>query len=172
MAAPRYLATGTVGSTEVAAIETTTGSAQAEKIIATGADGLIDASFLTKAPGTVSLQATASEAITAGALVNVYSNSGAAAAQNADGSVAGTKNCNGYAPAAIASGATGTIIVSNGVITGLTGLTAGTAYLSETSKGAVQAAGSTTAGHTFQRIGTALTTTTLYFDPDPGIVRA
>ena len=168
MAAPRYLATGAVGPTEVAAAQT---SGSPNQVVATGADGLIAAALLGNAPaGAVTAQLTATEAIAAGALCNAYSASGTESVQNADGSVQ-TKPTNCYAPAAIASGAAGVVVFSKAVVTGLAGLTPGPAFLSEATKGGIQAAGSSTAGHAFQKIGEALSATTLLFDPQPPILR-
>jgi len=179
MAAPRYLATGTTGPTEVPAVQVSTGAANANGIPALNANGLLDASMLGNAPagaagasGVVSAQLAATEAIAAGALCNAYSAAGTESVQNADGAQPGTKPVNCYAPAAIASGATGTVVFSKSLITGLAGLTPGPAFLSDATKGGVQAAGSTIAGHTFQKVGEALSATTLLFAPEQPIVRA
>ena len=167
------IAASLLGNAPAPATVTTGGAGNAGRIPALNGSGVFDASMLVNAPaGLLSLQLAATEAVAQGALCNIFSASGTESVQNADGSAAGTKPCNGYAPAAIAQGATGTVVVSKSVITGLSGLTPGPAFLSETAKGGVQAAGSTTAGHTFQKVGEALSANTLLFDPQQSIVRA
>lgn len=103
----------------------------------------------------------ASETITAPALVNVWNNSGAFNVRNADGSTTG-KDCHGFAAKSITSGQTG-LISFGGTMAGLSGLTAGYAYLG--ASGAVTSSSETVSGDTAQRVGIAVSATSIIFAP-------
>lgn len=102
----------------------------------------------------------ATEALAAGALVNVWSNAGVASMRNADASVAG-KSADGYVLAAVAAAANGTFY-GNGINNALAGLTPTSAYfLSDTAAGGVTAVPPTTSGHVLQPVGKAISATQL-----------
>lgn len=143
-------------------LQTSAGSASAGQIVALNSAGQIDATMLGAASGEASISATASEAISAGAIVNVYNNAGTVTVRNADNTAAG-KEATGFAQAAIASGAAGTVTLQ-GVVTGLTGLTPG-AYQFLGTVGAVVSAAPTTSGSITQIVGQAVSATSLMFRP-------
>jgi hypothetical protein len=117
-----------------------------------------------------SAPATATEAIAAGAFVNVYSVSGAAKIRNANATDA-SKPCNGFVATAITSGATGSVRGSGGKITGLSGLTPGATYYLGTTAGTITTTAPTTDGNLVQEIGVAVSATELLFNPKQGTQR-
>ncbi|MBD1554756.1 hypothetical protein [Pseudomonas typographi] len=103
------------------------GAASAGNLVALGADGLIDPTMLPETSGGDGGRAvTASEALAAGAFVNLFNNSGTVAMRNADNS--NTRPAHGYVKAAVASAASGTFYDLDGVNDQLTGLTPGSTY--------------------------------------------
>lgn len=148
---------------QISPVQASTGSADAGSIPALDSSGKLDASMIPSSVSAASVvTATASESISAGALVNVYNNAGTTTVQNADNSTTG-KEANGFASAAIASGASGTVTLA-GEITGLSGLTAGQDLWLGT-VGATTTAPPTTAGTLTQLVGFALTATSMMFRP-------
>ena len=170
MALQRFLALVSGKITEFLPIAVSAGATSAGAIMATNASGVLDVTFLPSGigPDTYSLPAT--EAIASGALVNIYSNSGVFSVRNADGSTTG-KQADGFVLAAVASGASGTVYLA-GINTAVTGLTPGLQFLSDTTLGAATATGATTAGHTYQQVGSATAAGALQFNPQAAIVRA
>lgn len=165
MALQKFLALVSGRIQQLSPVQSSAGSASAGDIVALNSAGQIDATMLGAASGEASISATASEAISAGAIVNVYNNAGTVSVRNADNTAAG-KEATGFALAAIASGATGTITLQ-GVVTGLSGLTPGAYQFLGTVGGLVSAA-PTAAGSITQMVGTALSATSVMFRPsDP-----
>ncbi|MCJ2072418.1 hypothetical protein MKK75_27110 [Methylobacterium sp. J-030] len=146
------------------------GVANAFQIPALDANGLLPVTMMPTGIGPDTEQMPASEALSAGALVNVYANGGVATARNADGSTTG-KQADGFVLAAVAAGGTATVFLS-GLNTALAGLTPGLGFLSDTAVGAVAAAGATAAGHTFQQVGVVTQAGHLQFDPQVPVTRA
>ena len=102
----------------------------------------------------------ATEAIAQGAMVNLYNNSGALGARNANASAAG-KPVRAFANAAVAANAFGEFILA-GVNPYITGLTPGTTYYLSNTNGVISA----TTGTITQKIGFSLATNKIYFNPD------
>lgn len=107
----------------------------------------------------------ASEAIAAGAPVNLYSNAGVLTARNAVATDT-SKPANGFVREAVSSGATATVFPQTGKTNdSLTGLTPGaTYYLDPTTAGGVTTTPPTTAGQSVQPLGVALSSTSLQFE--------
>lgn len=147
-----------------------TGVASSGAVPALNAAGLLDVSFMPPGLGADVATLTASEAIAAGAYVNVWNNAGVFAVRNADGSVAG-KQADGFTLGALASGASG-LIYFQGINIAVTGQVPGLVFLSDTAVGAAATTGATAAGHTYQQIGLALSATSVQFDPQVPIGRA
>jgi hypothetical protein len=152
--------------TEVTAVESSAGSGDEGKIVALNASGLIDPTML---PASGSTTFTSSEAIAAGALVNIWNSTGVKV-RNADNAAIG-KQAHGYAPSAITSGATGTIVLGEGIITGLSGLTVGVQQFLG-SAGAVTATPPTASASIVQPVGVAISASSLSFDMGPIALRA
>lgn len=154
---------------EYAAMESSADTPVQGDLVALGVGAVIDSSLL-PGVGPDSTTAQATEAISAGDLVQVYDVSGTKSVRKADSSAASRgKECNGFAPAAISNGATGTIYLS-GVMTGLTGLTPEAKYFLGTA-GAKSTTPDATSGHITQEIGWADGTTKLVFRPKQSILR-
>jgi hypothetical protein len=164
MAAPKYLTlVGGIISRVVAVVVAT-----ADSIVATGADGKIDISFLPAGVGVDTKTVTTSEALAAGDFVNFHISSGIKA-RKADGSSAG-KDADGFVLAAVGS-AGSALVYLRGINNQVTGLTPGEDYfLSVTTPGGSQDAAPTANGQVSQRLGKALSATELMFqDGAPAI---
>ncbi len=170
MATQRLIALVANKLAEYVPILLSAGVSSSGSVAALDGSGRFDISFMPTGLGADVATMTASEAISAGAFVNIWSNAGAFAVRNADGAVA-NKQADGFVLSAIASGASG-LVYFQGINTAVTGQVPGLVFLSDTAVGAAATMGATIAGHTFQQIGLALTATTIQFDPEPAILRA
>ncbi|MGY2052973.1 hypothetical protein [Methylobacterium sp. JK268] len=154
MAAPYFLQRLGRGFTMVYAT-VTGGVPNANKIVATGSAGTLDPTLFPAGIGQDIANYPTSEALAAGAQVNLYNNSGTLTARNADASAAnGGKQSDGFVLSAVTSGGTAAVYRNGGLNTGVTGLTPGSDYWLGTG-GAVTATQNTTAGQTDQYIGKA-----------------
>lgn len=164
MAAPKFLqAIAGIISTVTAAV--VGGAGSANQLVATNGAGLLDISFMPAGIGADVVTATATEALSAGALVNLWNNSGVLGARNADSSSAsGGKKVSGFVLAAVASGGTASVYRS-GQNSALTGLTPGADYWLSTA-GAATTTPDTASGRTTQFVGTATAAGVL--DVQPG----
>lgn len=201
MAVPKFLKIIAGIYTEVAAIATSAGAGDADKIPATGAAGTLDGTFMpggapvntsagagdagklpkldaggkldsTMMPagvGADSQSIMASETLAAGP-VNVWNDAGTLKMRKADATSAG-KEANGFVTGAVTSGVAGTCYF-DGTITGLTGLTLGADYFLSSTAGAVVTTAPSASGNIVQRIGKALSTTTLSFQPSNPVTLA
>lgn len=155
--------------TQEQAIAASAGAADANKIARLDATGKFDASMIPPQASNESRSIQASEAIAAGALINIHDSAGSPRVRNADAS--SNKPADGFAQAAIASGASGTINLEQGTITGLSGLTIGADYwLSATTAGAITNV-SPSAPNATQEVGKALSATELRFSAGDFIVQ-
>lgn len=109
----------------------------------------------------------ASEDLAGGDVVNLWSDSGTLKARKADASAANAgKQVDGFTLEAVTSGNNATVN-KEGNNTALTGLTIGSIYyLSGSTPGAVTSTPPSTTGHLLQRVGRAISTTELTFEPD------
>jgi|SRR5882757_5900483 len=164
----KYLtnASGTV--TEVATPTTSAGAGDSGKIPSLDAGGKLDSSFMPTGIAADTAAITASEALSAGDLVNVWNSTGAKV-RKADASTAG-KEAHGFVAASVSSSGTATVYFegTNGQVTSLT---PGVQYLS-TTPGASSATAPTGSGNVVQRVGFATAATALNFDAGTPIVLA
>lgn len=142
----------------------------ANKTVKTGADGKLDATLMPNGIGADTAQITASEALAAGDLINIWDNAGAFNMRKADASAAG-KHAMGYVTAAVAQNATGTAYFE-ATNSQVTGLTAGTQFLSATIPGKATNTAPTGTGKIVQRVGFATSATSLNFQAGEPIVLA
>lgn len=171
-AVPALNASGVLDPSIVNAKIISAGASDSGKIPQLDAAGRIDNSVLPVGLGAETMQIVASDALSAGNFVNIWSNAGAANVRKADASVAG-KEADGFVLAAFASGATATVYAPSQTNTQLTGLTPGAVhYLSDTTAGSATATVPTTSGTVVQKIGRASDATTLAFNPGPAITLA
>ena len=148
--------------TQIASVDTSAGAGDAGKIVALDADGKINANMMPTGIGAETATITASEALSAGNLVNVYNNGGTPNVRKADATTAG-KEANGFVLASVSSSASATVY-TEGMITGLSGLTPGPQFLATTA-GASTVTAPSGSGNVVQRVGVATSTTTLAFSP-------
>lgn len=111
-----------------------------------------------------SVSVTASENISAGALVNLFTSSGALKVRNANATDA-TKPAHGFVLSSVTTGNPVTVYGPGQADTGLTSLTPGTTYYLDVSAGAVNSTAPSTAGNVIQQVGIALSATSLLFNP-------
>jgi len=119
-------------------IQTSQGAADAGKLIAADDTGKLDPSFLPAGIGANQVVATASEALSPGDFINLYSNAGALAMRKADNS--NGREAWGFVESAVANGAPGTAKRLNVTNAARSGLTAGAEYWLGTAGGVVSAA--------------------------------
>ncbi len=172
MATRKLLKIGSTGLiTEEATISTSAGAGDADKFVQTNSAGVLDATLMPAGVGQDVRTVTAGENLSAGNLIYM---SAAGTVFKADANAEG-KEATGYVLTSIANGASGSAYFGGGVISGLSGLTAGSRYfLSTAATGAVALYASLTfgAGDIVQEVGRALSTTELYFEPQAPILVA
>ena len=156
---------GILDATIVNSTVTSAGAGDDGKIVALGTDGKLDVSVLPTGVGPDVTTMVASEALTAGNIINVWDDSGTRKARKADASTANIgRRGVGYVLANVSSAATATVYF-DGTITGLSGLTIGVPYYLSGTAGAITATAPTTSGHTVQEIGWSISATELSFEP-------
>lgn len=173
MAAPKPLQLLSGLTTEVAAVETSAGAADADKLVALGAAGTIDPTMFPAGIGQDIQLITASANLAAGDLVNIHVSSGTKV-RKADASVAAAgQRADGFVLAAVLSGAVATVY-PRGANTSVSGLTAGLTYvLSDTTPGGLLplSGAPTTAGRIQQVVGRAVSATIIEIDIQDPVVR-
>lgn len=156
---PALNAQGILDSTIVNSKIVSAGAADSGKVVALDASGKIDATVLPTGVGADTASVTTSEALAAGDFVNIWNSTGAKA-RKADATTAG-KEAHGFVLSAAASGAQAAVYFE-GTNTQVTGQTPGRAYLATTPGGAVTVAPSA-AGNIVQTIGFAISATAINF---------
>ena len=154
--------------TMVEALVTSSGAADAGKIIATNADGKLDASLLPAGIGANVQIVDASEAIGAGKFVNLWNDAGTLKARLADNS--NGRHAHGFVKDAVASGNPATIYPLDVSNTALVGLTVGSRYYLGTAGGTISTPldplDVANANKVHQYLGIALSATELITDDD------
>lgn len=183
---------------EEAAVTTSAGAADAQKVPALGATGVLDPSLLnatatsagaSSAGAVVQLDSTgrvsstmmptgigadtaslvASEALAAGDFVSIWNDAGTAKVRKADATTAG-KEAHGFVLAAVSAGASAEVYFE-GTNTQCSGLTPGAQFLSTTA-GRCASTAPTGSGNVVQRIGFALSATEVNFQSQIPVVLA
>lgn len=159
---------------EVEATVVSTGVGQAGDVVALDASGKLDISVLPAGIGADVAVILASEALAAGDYVNIYDNAGTPNVRKADASQANAAEiAHGFVKDNVSSSANATVYFE-GTNDDLTSLTPGVTYaLSATVPGGVVALGSatTTAGHSLQIVGVAISTTAINTEIGKPIIR-
>lgn len=158
---PALNASGVLDQTIINAKTSSAGAGDAGKIPALDGGGKLDNSFLPTGIGADTATVTASEALAAGNLVNVYNNAGTANVRKADGTTSG-KEAHGFVLAAVSSSASATVYFE-GTNNQVTGLTPGPQFLSGTTAGLCSATAATGTGKTSQVVGFATSATSMNF---------
>lgn len=170
MAANKYISLNTGGQLQqVAGTQTSSGVSNANQIPALDSTGHLDPSLLP--PGVVPdvISLISSENFSAGALVNIWNNSGVSTARNADNSNA--RAAIGFVLVSSSSGATVSVYLPGTPNTALSGLTPGALYFLGT-VGAVTVTPPTTATDIVQQVGYAGSASELIFTPQQTVTLA
>lgn len=171
MAGDKFLFLDTDGTKEKASVQTSAGAGDAGKIPALGADGKISDTMMPTGIGAETQVAPASEALSAGDLVNFWNDSGTLKMRKADASGGAAKKADGFVKSAYAQNDSATAY-TDGKVTGLTSLTIGSLYYLSATPGAITTTIPTTAAHIAQFVGKAVSATELQFVKGEPIVRA
>ena len=154
---------------QFAAADSSSGSADANRIIKTNAAGVLDATFLPAGIGAQSKTVDASEALSAGDFVNIFDNAGVAAVRRADATTPGTEAI-GFVLDNFAAGTQATVFFE-GANTALTGLTPGATLFLSTTPGQATESAPTGAGNVVQVVGKACGVDAAIFIEDDGVCR-
>ena len=139
------------------AIDVSTGTADACKILKTDATGRIDPTFLPVGIGDDSKMIEASEALDAGDFVNIFDDAGTTKVRKADAS--NDRPAHGFVNTAAAAASQANVFFE-GENNALSGLTGGSRYYLDTA-GNITTTPKTTAGELHQFVGVACTATEL-----------
>lgn len=166
--AEKYLKNSSGQLAEVEATISSTGATEAGKIVALDASGKLDSTVMPTGIGAQTQAMLCSETLTAGNLINIWSDSGTTKARKADCS--NGRRAHGFVLSGFTSGTTATVYLDDS-LTGLSSLTVGVPYYLSTT-GAVSSSAPTTSGYISQEIGVAVSTTVISFEPQQPITLA
>lgn len=166
---PALNASGVLDATVVNSKTTSAGAGDTGKVVALDATGRIDSSMMPVGIGADTQSITTSEAIAAGAFVNIWNSTGAKL-RNADATVSG-KEAHGFVLVGAASGAVA-IVYFEGTNTAVTGHTPGIAYLSTTPGIATTTIIPSGSGNIVQVLGFCTSPSTINFQSQPPITLA
>lgn len=164
---PNTGAAGTLDPTLLNAVAASAGAGSAGKVVLLDGTGKLDATVLPTGIGSDALSMTASEAIAAGAYVNIWNSSGPKV-RNADAATA--RPAQGFCPIAIASGQAG-LVYFEGSNTGVSARTPGANQFIGAA-GAGSETAPTASGAIVQLLGIAISTTSVSFEPHQPITLA
>lgn len=165
---PALNASGVLDLTIVNAKTSSAGAGDAGKLPALDAAGRIDVTMMPIGLGADTALITTSEALAAGDFVNIWNSTGAKA-RKADATVAG-KEAHGFVLAAAGSGAAATVYFES-TNTSVTGQTPGVVFLSTTA-GLGTSTPPSGSGNVVQRIGFAISATAINFQSQIPLVLA
>ena len=165
---PALNASGVLHPSIVNAVASSAGAGDAGKVAALDGAGRLDATMMPVGIGADTASIQASENLAAGDFVNVH-NSGGARVRKADATTAG-KEAHGFVLGAVSSGANATVYFE-GSNTGVSGQTPGTVFLATTAGGATGTAPSAS-GNVVQKLGVAISATAINFERGEPIVLA
>lgn len=169
MAASKFLALVQGRIREVIATVTSSGATDDGKIVALGTDGRLDSSVLPVGVGIETKSIQASENLSAGNLVNIWSSAGSFRVRKADATTSG-KEAHGFVLASVTSGQTAQVYLE-GTITGLSALLPGRYYLS-TTPGEIMSTAPDGSGNVVQYVGNSVSSTELTFEATDGVILA
>lgn len=144
-------------------------TAAANKIVKLDGSGKLDSTVLPTGVGADTVGVTASEALSAGDLVNIWNSAGNGRCRKADATTAG-KEAHGFVLASVSNGGVATVYFE-GTNTGVTGLTPGRQYLS-TTPGLATITAPSSAGNVVQVVGFATSATSINFQSGTPVVLA
>ncbi len=157
---PALNASGVLDKTILGGVTTSAGAGDVDKPVLLDGAGRIDITAMPVGIGADTASIVTSEALSSGNYVNVWNNAGTTMVRKADATAAG-KHAMGFVLAAFSSGATATVYFE-GSNTQVTGQTGGDVFLS-TTPGAGSATAPATAGNIVQCVGFAVSATSVNF---------
>jgi hypothetical protein len=166
---PQLNSSGILDATIVNSTTTSAGAGSSGKVAALDSSGRLDSTMLPVGVGADTAAITASEALAAGDLVNVWNNGGTANARKADATVAG-KEAHGFVLSAVSSSASATVYFE-GTNTQCSGLTPGRQFLLTTA-GKCGATAPSASGNVVQLVGFATSATAVNFQSNSPITLA
>jgi hypothetical protein len=165
---PALNANGILDSTIVNSTTTSSGAGDTGKVVALDGSGRIDSTMMPVGIAADTVSITASEDLASGDFVNIWDSTGPKV-RKADASVAG-KEAHGFVLSGVTSGQSATVYFE-GTNSGVTGQTPGAVFLS-TTPGLATSTAPSSAGNVVQRIGFATSTTSVNFQSNDPIVLA
>jgi len=165
---PALNAAGVLDASIVNAKATSAGAGDAGKVVQLDGAGKIDSTMMPTGIGADTASITTSEALAAGDFVNLHNSTGAKV-RKADATTAG-KEAHGFVIAGAAAAAQATVYFE-GTNTAVTGQTPGNVFLSTTA-GLATGTAPQAAGNVVQRLGLAISATAINFEPQPTITKA
>lgn len=169
MATDKYLKHDDAGGFSEVIATSVGGTGQANQIPALDASGRLDSTMMPTGIGAETSSIVAFGDLAAGDFVNVYNNAGVANVRKADAS-SGTAPANGFVLTSALSGTNATVYWG-GLNTAITGAIPGMQFLS-TTPGASNQVAPSSSGNIVQRIGFAVNSTTIEFNPQDPILLA
>lgn len=167
---PQLDAAGILASSIINSTTTSAGSGAAGKVVALDGSGRIDTTMMPVGVAADVAVLPASETLSAGDFVSIWSDAGVTRVRKADASTAG-KEADGFVLSGASSGANATVYFE-GSNTQLTGLTGGTRYYLATTPGAATTTPPTGAGAVVQYLGKAVGATEIKFEGEDGVILA
>jgi len=167
---PALNAGGVLDPSIVNAKVVSTGASDAGKVAQLDGGGRLDISVMPTGMGADTATITASEALADGDLVNIYNNGGTPAVRKADASAAG-KEAMGFVKANVSANGAATVYFE-GTNDHVTGQTGGRAYLSATTPGKATNTPPTGSGQVVQCVGFVTAATALNFQYNAPITLA
>lgn len=165
---PALNASGVLDLTITNGKNSSAGAGDAGKLVALDSSGRIDSTMMPVGIGADTAVITTSEALSAGDLVNIWNSSGAKV-RKADATVAG-KEAHGFVLSSFGSGASATVYFE-GTNTAVTGLTPGNLFLSTTA-GLCTSTAPSASGNAVQRVGFATSATSMNFQAQTPVALA
>lgn len=165
----KYIALSSGQLTEVQPITTSAGAGDASKLAQTGASGTFDISLMPTGMVVETTSAVASEALAAGDFVNFWDNAGTLNVRKADATGGNAKRADGFVKAGVSSSATATVYYGN-INDQVSGLTKGAIYYLSGTPGGVTTTAPSSTGNIVQRVGKALSATSLLVEIQDTIV--
>jgi hypothetical protein len=131
--------------------------------------GVVDGSLMPAGYGPTKITVTTSAVLVAGALVNLWNNSGTINARNAN-ATDNTKPYHGFVLSGYGSSVSATVYLPGAIISGLSGLTIAKDYYLNTTDGTmVQDISSFTGGNIIQYVGYSISTTQIITGIQAGV---
>ena len=162
----KYLKESSGSFLEVEATATSSGAGSAGDIVALNGAGKIDDTML---PTVATVPAVASESLSAGNAVNIWNDAGTVKVRKAD--AANGKQCHGFVKSSYDTD-DDAVVYRDGIETNQSSLTPAAIYYLSTTAGAITATAPSGSGNLVQKVGLAISTTSIEIELGPVITKA